>query len=202
MADMSLFEAMLSQRAIRRYKPEPVPDEAIAKILEAATHAPSASNRQPWHFLVVRDPELRRQLGKLYWAATEYAREHLGLHKENPTYVRSGYDFAQHVGEAPVLILPWVETGNGNGFSHGSNIFMAIQNLLLAARSLGLGSSYTGNIRAREEEVKALLGVPDGWTMAGLLPLGHLGEGERFGGSRRKPLTEVVSYDRWGNNTS
>ena len=194
---MDLFEAMHTQRAIRRYEPDPVSDDDIAKILKATVHAPSGGNRQPWHFVVVRDAELRKKLGELYWGATEYARENLGLHKETPTYLHSGYDFAQHIGEFPVHILPFVQTAE-NPFFMGSNIYMAIQNLFLAARGLGLGTCYTSNILAREEQVKELLGVPDGWTLAALIPLGHLGPGEHFGGARRKPLEEVVSYDQWG----
>ena len=150
------------------------------------------------------EPELRTKLGELYWGATEYARENLGLHKETPTYLRSGYDFAQHIGEFPVHILPFVETGTMDAFGRGSNIYMAIQNLLLAARALGLGTCYTGNLRTvseYEEATKKLLGVPDGWHLAALIPLGHLGPGEHFGGARRKPLEKVVSYERWGKHT-
>ena len=112
---------MHTQRAIRRYEPDPVSDEDITKILKATTHAPSGGNRQPWHFMVVRDAELRKRLGELYWDATSYAREHQGLHKETPTYLRSGYDFAQHIGEFPVHIFPFVETAE-RGFFMGSNI--------------------------------------------------------------------------------
>lgn len=198
---MELFEAMYTQRAIRRYEPDPVSNEEIETILKATTHAPSGGNKQPWHFLVVRDAELRKKLGEIYWEATSYARENLGLHKETPTYLRSGYDFAQHVGEFPVLILPFVET-NDNSLLMGSNIYMAIQNLLLAARGLGLGTCYTSNVVARQDQVKELLGVPkDKWSLAALIPLGHLGDGEHFGGAKRKPLKEVVSYDRYGVTT-
>jgi len=197
MTELSLFEAIQSQRAIRRYEPDPVSDEDITKILKAAVHAPSGGNSQPWHFMVVQDTKLRKRLGEIHWEATNYARENMGLHKETPTYLRSGYDFAQHLGEFPVLILPFVETSD-RPFFMGSNIFMAIQNLFLAARGLGLGTCYTSNILPREKDVKELLGVPDGWTLAALIPLGHLGPGEHFGGARRKPLEEVVSYDHWG----
>ena len=200
---MDLFEAMHTQRAIRRYKPDPVPDEDITKILKATTHAPSGGNRQPWHFVVVRDAELRKKLGELYWGATEYSRKNLGLHKETPTYNRSGYDFAQHIGEFPVHILPCIETGSGDPFGRGSSIYPAIQNMLLAARALGLGSCYTSNIRNLpdyEEATRKLLGIPNTMTIAALIPIGYLGDGEHFGGAKRKPLEEVVSYDQWGQH--
>ena len=196
---MDLFDAMFTQRAIRRYTADPVSDEDVTKILKATVRAPSAANRQPWHFVVVRDTDMRRKLGELYWAATEYARDNRGLHKETPTYLRSGYDFAQHVGEIPVHIICFVERAN-DLLMMGSNIYMAIQNMLLAATDLGLGTCYTSHVRAREQEVKELLGVPDGWAPIALITLGHLGSGERFGGAKRKPLEEVVSYERWGQH--
>ena len=197
---MDLFDAMLTQRAIRWYKPDPVSDEDIRKILTAAIHAPSGGNRQPWHFLVVRGAELRQKLGELYLGATQQNRAR-GGHFETPTYLRSGYDFAQHIGEAPVLIVACIETGTGDPFRRGASIYPAIQNLMLAARGLGLGTCYTGNIFGvpeYDQATRKLLGIPDDVIAAGLIPIGHLGPGEHFGGAMRKPLEEVVSYEKWG----
>ena len=197
MEEISLFEAINSQRAIRRFTSDPIPDEAINKIIAAATRAPSAGNRQPWHFLVIRDPELKRRMGEIYWKATQELRAR-GLPKENPTFLRTGWDMAQHIGETPVLILVCIDSGGKESFSLGASIFPAIQNLLLAARAIGLGSCYTSNIRQYEHEVKALLGIPNDVIAAGLLPIGYPGFKERFGGSRRKPVEDVTFYDRWG----
>ncbi len=79
----------------------------------------------------------------------------------------------------------------------GSSIYPAVQNLMLAARALGLGTVLTTNHMRFEQEVKAFLGIPEGVDTAALIPIGYPAEGVRFGGSRRKPLSEVVSYDRW-----
>ena len=157
-------------------------------------------NRQPWHFLVVRGVELRQKLGELYLGATQQNRAR-GGHFETPTYLRSGYDFAQHIGEAPVLIVACIETGTGDPFRRGASIYPAIQNLMLAARSLGLGTCYTGNIFGvpeYDQATRKLLGIPDDVIAAGLIPIGRLGPGEHFGGAMRKPLEEVVSYEKWG----
>jgi nitroreductase len=197
---IDLFEAIHTQRAIRLYTSDPVSEEDIRKILTAATHAPNGGNRQPWHFLVVRGAELRKKLGDIFWAATQRNRGK-GGHFETPTYLRSGYDFAQHIGESPVLIIACVNIGTGDPFRRGASIYPAIQNLMLAARGLGIGSCYTSNIFGVpecEQETKKLLGIPDDVIPAGMIPLGHLGPGEHFGGAMRKPLEEVVSYEQWG----
>ncbi len=197
MEEISLFEAISSQRAIRRFASDPVPDETIHKIIAAATHAPSAGNRQPWHFLIIRDAELKHRIGEIYWKATEELRAR-GLLKENPTFLRTGWDMAQHIEETPVLILVCIDSVGKDSFALGASIFPAIQNLMLAARGLGLGSCYTSNIRLYEKEVKEVLGIPDDVITAGLIPLGYPGFKERFGGGRRKPVEEVTFYNRWG----
>ena len=197
MEDMSIFEAIISQRAIRRFADDVVPDEAIKKIINAATRAPSAGNRQPWHFLVIRDPQVKKRIGEIYWEATEELRAR-GLSKENATFQRTGWDMAEHIGETPVLILVCMDTGGKESFALGASIFPAIQNLLLAARAIGLGSCYTSNIRQREDKIKELMGIPDGVIVAGLLPIGYPGFKEHFGGSLRKPAEEVIFYDHWG----
>ena len=94
---MSLFEAIHTQRAIRRYKPDPVPGEAITKILAAATRAPSARNSQPWHFMVLRDTELKRSFGEIYWKATQNGRSDGILKKDTTTFPKAGFDYAEHV---------------------------------------------------------------------------------------------------------
>jgi len=205
MTEMSLFEAIHTQRAIRRYKPDLVPDEAITKIIAAATRAPSARNCQPWHFLVLRDAELKNSFGEIYLKATLDGRSDGILEKDTTTFPKAGFDYAEHIGEFPVLIIVCLEPTHPSShdpFLRGASIYPAIQNMMLAARALGLGACFTSNYRRREGEVKALLGIPDEVPTAGCIPIGYLGEGEHFGGSRRKPVEEVTFYDRWGQRSS
>src|SRR5262249_22392770 len=114
MGDIGLFEGMYSARALRRFKPDPVPEEIITKILDAAIRAPSAGNSQNWAFVVVRDPELRRELGLLYRKASDIAKaiyqaRGRPAHMTDKQYHRmmsSGTYLWEHIGEAPVLLLP------------------------------------------------------------------------------------------------
>ena len=109
--------------------------------------------------------------------------------------------------EVPVLILVCVELNTRSTppdepskglFTGGANIYPAIQNLMLAARGLGLGTALTTRFRRYDKEIKELLGIPTDVETAALIPMGYPGEGEHFGGSRRKPVKQVAFYDRWG----
>ena len=197
MADMSLFDAVYAQRAIRRFKPDPVPQEAVERILEAAVRAPSGGNRQPWSFVVIRDPALKRRIGEWYldgWNAT-YASD--PSHPRNAVY-RSAEALAHHLADTPVLILACTSGGAGGSITAGSSIYPAVQNLMLAATALGIGSVITTFHRRHEQEVKELLGIPADMQTAALIPLGYPAAGERFGGGGRRPITELTHYDRWG----
>ncbi|MBI2165236.1 MAG: nitroreductase family protein [Chloroflexi bacterium] len=197
MENIPLFEAIDTLRAVRRFSSAAVPEDAIHKVIEAASHATSGGNRQPWHVVVVRDPELKRRLGEFYWKATQENRAR-GLHRETPTFLRTGWDMAQHIGESPVILIVCAE--GEESFFIGSSIYPFAQMLMLAARGLGLGTCFTTNHRRFEKEVKELLGIPAGWITACLIPLGYPGEGEKFGGARRKPVEAIASYDRWGQH--
>ena len=203
MTDISLFETIRTQRSIRRFTTEPVSDEAIETILEAAIRAPSPGNRQPWYFLVIRDRETKQHLGDWYldsWKAT------IGMDDPDieklPQAYRLGGELGQKMADIPVVILACVEMGAGWAGPHditdGASIYPAVQNLLLAARSLGLGTVLTTMHRRYEAEIKEFLGIPEKVITTALIPLGYPGEGQRFGGSKRKPLNEVAFYDRWG----
>ncbi|MBI4198271.1 MAG: nitroreductase family protein [Chloroflexi bacterium] len=197
MTDISLLDALRTQRSTRRFSRQPVPDEAISSILRAATWAPSAGNRQPWRFVVVRDPALKLRIGEWYdqGAGTAYGdRQRGNAPQENrePTF-----------SDVPVLILVCIEAtstnpGPGSEFFRGASIYPAMQNLMLAARALGLGTRPTTLHRHHEADIKAYLGIPDRVDIAAIVPLGYPGEGEHFGGKRRKPLSEVAFNDRWG----
>ena len=163
-ADIGLFEAMNTQRAIRYLKPDPVPDDLILKLIEAATRAPSGTNQQRWSFIVVRDADLRSKLGEIYQKAGRAAIPRLQyVEAENRRLFNSAVYLVDHLGEAPVLILACIEHGGSTTLTTGASIYPAVQNILLAARALDLGSVLTTFHKVYENEVKDLLGIPEMW---------------------------------------
>jgi nitroreductase len=197
--NMSLFDAIHSQRAIRHFSEQPVSDEAVETILNAAVRAPSGGNRQPWRFVVLRDADLKRRLGQWYLAAWRAATAAMEVLTQP---YRHGADLAQQMATVPVLILACIdhaEVGSGRGsVTRGASIYPAVQNLMLAARALGLGTVLTTLHTQYESEIKALLQIPDTVETAALIPVGYPAEGVRFGRARRRPLSEVVFHERWG----
>src|SRR5215831_10892664 len=224
MRDIGLFEAMYSARALRRLKPDPVPDEILSKILDAAIRAPSAGNSQLWVFVVVRDPELRRKLGLVYRKASEIAKtiyqaRGRPAHMTDEQYQRmmsSGAYLWEHMGTAPVLLVPclrdrpvppretlplalqetYADELAYTDRIRGASIYPAVQNIILACRALGLGTLITTNHIRFEDEVKALLGIPDEVATYALMPIGY--PRGKFGPLARRPVGEVAYADRWG----
>lgn len=198
-----LFEAMRTSRSIRRFRPDPVPDSVLDQLLEAAIQAPNGSNAQPWHFLVIRDPNLRRQVGELYhqgfrevFPPDRLARE---TDRNRKRVIRSADHLADHMGdEPPVLLLFCIERAPdapAPSRTSGSSIYPAVQNVLLAARALGLGGCLTTLHLRREEQVKAVLGIPDHVDTYALIPIGY--PATKHGPVRRRPAAEVTHLDRW-----
>ena len=199
MADKSFFEVVRSQRGIRRYAPDPVPDEVVDRILQAAVWAPSGSNRQPWAFIVIRDREVKRRMGELYRAGSAAARGE-DPPPAAPPSDEEWADLSEHMEDVPVLIMCCFErwdTRGGRELLVGAHLFPAVQNLLLAASALGLGTRLTTIWQHRDAEVKELLGLPENVEAIALIPLGYPGGGEHLGGSRRKSVADVTHYDRW-----
>ncbi|HEX2036674.1 MAG TPA: nitroreductase family protein [Chloroflexota bacterium] len=200
---LNLFEVMHTARSIRRFKPDAVPDEVIQRVLEAAIQAPNGTNAQTWRFVVVRDPQRRRELGELYRQGFREVYPSDRLASESDPHrrrvIRAADHLAEHMGdEAPVLVLACIERGErSTGARHGAgaSIYPAVQNLLLAARALGLGACLTTLHLRREAQVKALLGIPDHVDTYALIPLGY--PATPHGPLRRRPLAEVTHYDRW-----
>ena len=206
MPEMGLFEAMYSQRQITRYKPDPVPREAIDQIIEAATKAPSGGNSQPWEFVVITDRDLISQVGQIYkdlWLGARGTQPQPG---ESPVYRAARY-LANHMPEVPAMILVCVDHGQGPApvapgqaierGRYASSIWLAVQNLFLAARALGLGTRLTTSHLGKEDEIKKILGIPEQVETVALIPLGY--PRGRFGPTTRQPAGEVTSYNRWGN---
>src|SRR5437879_7776001 len=208
---MGLFETLYTNRAIRRFRPDPIPDSVLSTIIEAATQAPNGSNQQRWRFLVIRDPGVRRRVGDVYRRAMDELVPAETVAKDTDSVRRrvweAGRRLAQHIGtEPPILILVCQE---GTSIpparpvdtlyatrSRGSSIYPAVQNLLLAARAYGLGGCLTATHLIYEEEIKAILGIPDHVNTFALVPLGY--PEDRFGPVRRRPVDEVTYLDRWG----
>ena len=203
---MDFFDAVTTQRAIRRLKLDSIPDAALRQIMDAAICAPSGGNRQGWSFLVVRDPAKRARLGELYreaWGELVKVPYYASAAKEPPDspagkMLASARHLGEHLGEAPVLILACiaVDPGVAPSVTTGASIYPAVQNIMLAARALGIGSCLTTIHRFRDAQVKELLGIPPNIETAALIPLGYpLG---KFGRPPRRPLGEVAFADRWG----
>ena len=192
---MDVFEAIRTTRAMRRLDPSrEVSDEDIRTIVEAATKAGSAGNRQPVRWLVVRDAEKRRQLGELYRECVEPLlrddEEHAKTDAATAKRLKSTRHLARHLGEAPVLVLACAP-----GQVHAA-VFVGAQNLMLAARALGLGTTLTTSHRCNEDKVKTLLGIPDDVDTFCLIPVGYpLG---RWGEAQRRPVEELAYQDGWG----
>jgi nitroreductase len=199
-----LFEIMQTTRSMRRLKPDPVPAALIRKILEAGVSAPSGGNMQRWRFLVIRDVKIKQTVGAYYkraWDEVVSPRYRAGEPAPGTSPERfsrmleAAQYLADHIHEAPVWIVPCMQGANPTRTA-GSSIYPAVQNILLAARALGLGATLTTLYLNFEKEVEAALGLPSDAHSYALIPIGYpMG---RFGPVRRAPLTEVVFENRWG----
>jgi nitroreductase len=204
---MELFEAMYTLRSMRRLKPDPVPDEAVRTILDAAIRAASGGNQQQWGFIVVRDRAVKDEIAAIYLAgwkalkASGYGQAPPDAPEEErrrqERVLRSAEHLAEHLADAPVWIFPCARIGaQPPTLTSGSSIYPAVQNLLLAARALGLGTTITTLYRRENARVNALLGLPEGWDNAALIPLGYP-EG-KWGTAARQPVEAVAYADRFG----
>jgi len=199
-----LFEIIKTTRSMRRLKPDPVPNELVSKILEAGVCAPSGGNMQRWRFLVVRDPKVKETVGALYkraWDEQVAPRYRSG--EPAPGTSRERFErmlaaaeyLANHIQQAPVWIVPCLKGATPTRTS-GSSVYPSVQNMLLAARALGLGATLTTLYLQFEKEAEAALGLPLNVHSYPLLPIGY--PAGRFGPVRRVPLSDVVYEDRWG----
>ena len=198
---MELFEAAYTQKAMRRLHPDDVSDEDLWKVLETATMAPNGGNRQPWNFVVIRDPGKKRKIGewyleawnKTYGPAREAMLKDVAMAK---TFHSADY-LANHIAESPVLILATIKKEMmAIGPTLGASIYPAVQNLMLAARALGLGTTLTTLHKLHEADVKQLLGIPDDVETMALIPLGR--PKGKFGRPARLPVEKIVYFDQWG----
>lgn len=171
----STLALLKGRRSIRRYRPDPVPPELLEQVLEAGRWAPSASNRQPWHFVVVQDREMRRQVAQhaavfmIKWA---------------------------HAEEAPVLIILCGDASSRayQRFLH-EDIGLAGSQMMLQAKALGLGTCWLGGLDRKA--IADVIQLPEDMVVIGLLTLGFPAEDPPP--TRRRSLADVVHYDQFGN---
>ena len=211
-----LFEALHTLSSVRRFRSDPLPDAVLRAIIEAATRAPSARNAQPWYFLAVRDTRLKRTIAALYLAAWQQAQRYTNdVDADADIKGRPGYRrmmrtvdaLAAHLDSVPVIVLAMLDTtqlgpmADGHGTilapqSAYASIFPAVQNLMLAARGLGVGSTLTTVFSSVEAEIREAVGVPPYVHIAALVPLGY--PQRPFAVTKRKPVDAVAFLDRWG----
>ena len=213
MESIELFEAMRTQTSARGYTDEPVSDEDVERILEAATWAPNANNRQLWEFIVVRDAEVKKDLADLY-------RKSLALIVDSVpkdvaefdsrtaprAMIRWSENLAETFEDVPVIIVAgWDLAGSPHSPDGIFKVFRdetvytgvmpAVQNLMLAARGLGLGTCLTTVANVYEGKVKEVLGVPASVQLVAMIPLGH--PTQPFSPRKRIPVAEKLHRDRW-----
>ena len=194
----SFFAVVARQRACRSFTEQPVDDETIARILTAATFAPSAENKQPWEFVVVRDADTRAAIGDLSRRAWEARGRAFSETRLTPAMLADVDRGATGgVAEAPVNVVVCADVQRGLEATIPSSIFPATQNLLLAATALGLGSALTTITTGFRAEMQTILGLPDHvWPIA-LVPLGH--PARPLGPPRRAPFSDRTHRDRYNH---
>jgi len=201
-----VFEIIGTTRSMRRLKPDPVPDALIVKILQAGASAANGGNTQRWRFLVVKDPAIKKAVQVWYKKAFDevvgprYATSAPPPGVDAARYARqhSAVEYlTEHFHEAPVWIVACIDEGAVTPTRwSGASIYPAVQNMLLAARALGLGSTLTTRHLRHEVETEKALGLPEGVHSYAILPIGYpMG---RFGPVGRGKLSDFVYQDRWG----
>jgi nitroreductase len=191
------FEVVTSQRAARSFLPDDVDDADLTRILTAATHAPSAENSQPFVFIVVRDPETRAAIGKITARIWEGGAKAMEAERLSADFLRDVDQGAMGgVAGAPVLVVVCGDTRLTYAGAMESSVFPAVQNLLLAAHALGLGSTLTTLPVFGGPEFSELLGLPPEVVPVAVIPIGHLTKA--LGPPRRQPLSEKAHLNRYG----
>ncbi|MFT4041995.1 MAG: nitroreductase family protein [Gordonia sp. (in: high G+C Gram-positive bacteria)] len=211
--DMPLEFAMMTQRAIRRVLPDPVDDALILKCIELAEHAPTGNNGQQWEFVVVKDPAIKARLAKRYRQAwnlyTRFALRHLVRQDDSTARTVKAVQWqVDHFEEIPVLVIACLRLGVRDGRITGlrmphsaesgywGSIYPSVQNMLLAARAMGLGASLITLPLWNLTSARNILGLPINVTPLCVVALGW--PRGRYGPSARKPVGEVTHRDSYG----
>lgn len=219
---LDVLDAIFTTRAMRRVRPDPIPEWILWDILDAAIRGPSSGNVQRWGWIVLSDTGVKSEIAGWYreaWNSLEMgrrARLRAVVDRALPARVRnrsnesdvdpaaaanraSGDHLANNLERAPVWIIVTQSGIRGEpGLVDGADVYGAVQNLMLAARKHGIGSTLTMLHRQREDDVARLLGLPDDTITVALIPLGFAATS--FSRPRRRPVEEVTHWQRWGNH--
>jgi nitroreductase len=212
---VDVFEAINTTRAVRRFTTEPVTDAEIVACIRAATQAPSGGNIQPWQFLVVTDPATKRALGEVYRRA--YARYEPALLRAMPPFrspehkasfermAKSSRHLAEHLDQAAALVLVLMPNismslqdaeGALDVGTPFASVYPAVQNFMLAARGLGIGTTLTTVYRIYQDEVRSICAIPERYETVALIPMGRPAKPFRTG--RRRAAEELTHWNRFG----
>lgn len=212
---MPLYAAMSSLRAVRRLREDPIADDVLQRVLQAAAWAPSGGNLQPWRIIVVRDEAVRQKIGALYrpqWQKFEavYRKRLAGLEGDElarqERILAAGNHLGDNMGAAPVLLVvcfnPQLMAITDAGLDRpsvvgGGSVYPAVQNLMLACVNEGIGCTLTTLLCLEEAAMKALLNIPQDWHTCAVLPLGYP-QGGGHGPIARRPVEQQCFADRFG----
>lgn len=213
-----LYEAMSTQRAVRRLRPDPIDDACLERIMQAAAWAPTGGNQQPWRFVMVHDPERKGRLGALYAARWErfaqgYRQRFAGAAEEerarHERTIAAGDHLAENFGKCPVVAVVCFNPDQmaitdarceRPSVVGGASIYPAVQNFLLACRAEGIGCVLTTLLCLDEGPVKELLAIPADWYTAAAIPMGHPLLGG-YGPVNRRPVEALFYRDGWPAGT-
>lgn len=203
----NFWDVIYTQRAIRYWQDKPVPRDQIEKIIEAASRAPSGSNSQPWVFVVVDDKATRGRLADALKAIYEggplkdmIAQGEQTQDKTQRLMMQGARAFFSGLAKAPVIVIPCLykltsPTPDPGSLEAGSSIYLAVQNLMLAARALGLGTVMTTAHALIDGELREATGIPDNAYPVALIPMGY--PDANFGPTKRKPVSEILCWNHW-----
>ena len=203
--NLSLLEGIHSTPSRRYLSEELIDDEIIWNIIDAAIRGPSGGNKQAWGWIVIKDKNTKNQIAKLYLESWDKSygnrRDSILNNFDNdalgPSNFLSAEHLANHISDAPVWIVPILRyISKSKSPITGSSIYGAIQNLMLAARAYGIGSTLTALHTAYEEDVKKILNIPDDAMTMALIPLGYPIKG-KWSQPKRKPVESVTYWELW-----
>ncbi|TDA68294.1 MAG: nitroreductase family protein [Clostridia bacterium] len=214
MDEQAIMEVIITRKSIRKYKPDPIPADVVEKLIEAARWSPSTDNAQAWRFIAVRDRNIIEQLGVVsgtgvftrlriqQFLTGQLQKRFKDVPPEKKAQVfkklTSGF-MSGYLGTAPLVI---VVCGHKN--SVAAMVYdcsAALENILIAAHGLGLGATWTQAVTSDprdEARTKAVLNIPEDWKVISAVSIGYPGEAP--GPRPRKPLEDIVYYDRWGQD--